>query len=546
MKRSYRVPVKLKRSSSAIFALFSAAAASAQVSAQGVALSPGAALRHVASSALSLPVAPTPWEVGLNAMGPGPAPSPQNSTVIAHKSERKRLEPPECVTNQPSCARKTVRVVATPAINACASFAGNITLTFTREDKGAGIGQGVVEVPLSGFQFPDPQEDLTTPSLVNTCTSPIRLDTPSSTVTCTISRSTAKFARAGTYIGLFGAPQVSGLSAGQVGYASVAGADGGNDPAYVARTFCSLPEGSAPDLTSTATVAVRPDGTATFTVVSRNAGTEDVGRRGAVRPFAIVTAGLSGVVVSNGGIYNAATGVVLWPEVRALAAGAALTYTIDITVPPTVPAQAITGFLGTNISVPGPAPLLDDASFGNNTSFATTAAPPAAPSPTPTVDLATTTTGVPNGNGTATFTVTATNVGPSAAPNVKVTTTIATGLTGVVVSNGGTYTPATGMVMWPPTASLPADDALTFTITLPLPPGGSQVATTTVASFTNPGDTVPLTEISSANNPSTANVQAPVAQSSTQGVPALGHFALALMAALLGWLGAIRGNKKKA
>lgn len=122
-------------------------------------------------------------------------------------------------------------------------------------------------------------------------------------------------------------------------------------------------------------------------------------------------------------------------------------------------------------------------------------------------------------------TVTATvgwgNIGGNEAQNASVTLQLPPGLNNVVPSNGGVYDPATGIVTWPPEASVPAltPGAGTYTVTFALPPSRTVQATSNAS--------VPGGEITTANNTSTATL------TYTAPVPTLAGLTTALLAALL-------------
>jgi uncharacterized repeat protein (TIGR01451 family) len=189
--------------------------------------------------------------------------------------------------------------------------------------------------------------------------------------------------------------------------------------------------------------------------------------------------GLTGVVVSNSGIYNSATGIVTFPTIASLAKDATQNYTISLTAPSS---GSITDTVSSTSATTDPTPANNNGSATN--AIVTTAI-------TPSADLITTKTGPASAvaGSTVTYNLSTVNNGPSAAANVVVTDNIGTGLTGVVVSNSGIYNSATGIVTFPTIASLANGATQTYTISLTAPSSGS--ITDTVSSISATADPTP-------------------------------------------------------
>ena len=156
------------------------------------------------------------------------------------------------------------------------------------------------------------------------------------------------------------------------------------------------------------------------------------------------------------------------------------------------------------------------------------------------VDLATSTAAAPTGPTSGTFTVTTSNVGQQDAPNVRITTALPPGLAGVVPSNGGTFDSTTGVVTWPPLANLAVGTNVIYTVSVQTTPGATITANTDVNAFTNPVDTVPLTELSRSNNPSTA-----VLNTALLAIPAVGPMGLLSLALMMLLVGALAQRTRR-
>ncbi|MBJ6143212.1 DUF11 domain-containing protein [Hymenobacter sp. BT559] len=157
-------------------------------------------------------------------------------------------------------------------------------------------------------------------------------------------------------------------------------------------------------------------------------------------------AGLSGVVVSNDGTYNATTGVVTFSPVGNLAQGASLSYTIQLPAPasgPLVPVVSITSASAETVVADNVASTKVDiyALTDMTTSISGSTAP---------------TVGQP-----ATYAVTTTNNGPTQAAGVVQTVQLPAGLSSVALTNAngtaialpaGAYNATTGLLTLPTAA----------------------------------------------------------------------------------------------
>ncbi|RSK50765.1 T9SS type A sorting domain-containing protein [Hymenobacter rigui] len=192
-------------------------------------------------------------------------------------------------------------------------------------------------------------------------------------------------------------------------------------------------------------------------------------------------AGLTGVTASNGGTYNATTGVVTYTSLASLANGASQNSTITFTAP----ANAT--------SVTAAAVISGDASEGgntaNNSASGTVVVNPVADVTTvingPTSLLA----GQPSG----TYTVSFSNTGLSSASTVAQTVTLPAGATNVVIPNGATYNATTRVIDFGTAATLAAStaNAYQFSFTAPTTPGAATLRSTTSTTTGQGANTAP-------------------------------------------------------
>ncbi|TAD88529.1 MAG: DUF11 domain-containing protein, partial [Oscillatoriales cyanobacterium] len=173
--------------------------------------------------------------------------------------------------------------------------------------------------------------------------------------------------------------------------------------------------------------------------------------------------GLTGVTASDGGIYDAVTGIVTWKPV-AIDNGATITRTVGVVLPATLSAISNTARSSAVTTDP-------DLSNNNGTD------PKAKVSTTigAVADLVTTKSGVTSASPgqSVTYTITTGNIGPSDASNVVISDSIVPGLRGVVVSNEGTYDPVSGVVNFPAIAKVSRGETITRTVSLVVPDSGS-------------------------------------------------------------------------
>lgn len=235
--------------------------------------------------------------------------------------------------------------------------------------------------------------------------------------------------------------------------------------------------------------SVRPGQQASFTLNFINYGPADA--VSALR-YAQLTPGLSGVTVTNDGVYDPATGIITYPSIP-LANGASAPSTVTFTAPAGGPVN-ISG------SLSGGGNSASSGIFGNNQATGSIAVEPVA-------DVATTISGPTTavaGN-LVTYAVTTANNGPSAAASVVQTVQLPRNLSGVFVSNNGSYNASSGVVTFPALASLASGVALNNTVSFAMPAAtftasaGVATTTTEVAGTTaNNSASAPATSSTSA------------------------------------------------
>ncbi|WP_172187647.1 DUF4347 domain-containing protein, partial [Microcoleus asticus] len=179
--------------------------------------------------------------------------------------------------------------------------------------------------------------------------------------------------------------------------------------------------------TKSGTTAAAPGERVTYTISTVNNGPSTAEN---VTITDTIVPGLTGVIASNGGVYDPATGIVTFSAIS-LANTATATNTVSFIAPPS---GSVTNTARSTSATPDPTP-------GNNEATFTTPL-------TPSADLVTTKSGTAAAapGERVTYTISTVNNGPSTAENVTVTDTILPNLTGVIPSNGGVYDPATGIV----------------------------------------------------------------------------------------------------
>jgi uncharacterized repeat protein (TIGR01451 family) len=104
------------------------------------------------------------------------------------------------------------------------------------------------------------------------------------------------------------------------------------DPAACATATLSVNVGASADVSSAVAVpiSVQPGGSAIITFTFANAGPTAAQN---VMPTAQLPAGLTGLVISGGGVHNPLTGVITWPAIPTLAINGTAIFTVTLTVP---------------------------------------------------------------------------------------------------------------------------------------------------------------------------------------------------------------------
>ncbi|OON68911.1 hypothetical protein B0919_12145 [Hymenobacter sp. CRA2] len=191
-------------------------------------------------------------------------------------------------------------------------------------------------------------------------------------------------------------------------------------------------------------------------------------------------AGLSAgsFVISGGGSYDPATGLVSFPTLATQAAGAVETNTITVTVPGVGPLTAVASVSSGS----------SDGTPANNTAVSSVAVNALSNVRTVVRSQGTALSGTMLAGQPATYLVRVLNDGLSPAQNVGFTAQIPAGLdpATVSISGGGSYNAGSGLVTFPGAATLPAgqEASLAYTITFPAPGTAYSVtatATTTTA-----------------------------------------------------------------
>ncbi|RZK49408.1 MAG: hypothetical protein EOO59_16415, partial [Hymenobacter sp.] len=242
---------------------------------------------------------------------------------------------------------------------------------------------------------------------------------------------------------------------------------------------------------SAATVV--PGQQASFTINFTNYGPAD--SPSALR-YAELTPGLSGVTVTNDGVYDPATGIITYPSI-ALANGATAPSVVTFTAPAVGPVN-VSG------SLSGGGGSASSGIFGNNQATGSIAV-------TPVADVATTISGPTSavaGN-LVTFALTTANNGPSAAASVGQTVQLPKNLSGVFPSNNGLYDASTGVVTFPALPALAKGAVVNNTISFPMP---STAFTASAAVSTTTTEATGTT----ANNAATAATTNPAATTTDQ------------------------------
>ncbi len=170
-------------------------------------------------------------------------------------------------------------------------------------------------------------------------------------------------------------------------------------------------------------------------------------------------AGLTSVTVTNGGTYNASTGIVTFSFATPLAKGFSQTNAISYAVPSGAATFAAAATVSTTTA---------ETVRTNNTAAVTTTVVPSA-------DVTVTVSGPTSAfvGGPATYVVTTTNNGLSTAASVAPTLQLAAGLTNngatVTVTGGGSYDNASGLVTFTGATILPNGASLSNTVRVTVP-----------------------------------------------------------------------------
>jgi len=210
---------------------------------------------------------------------------------------------------------------------------------------------------------------------------------------------------------------------------------------------------------------VAPGSSLVFTVTSSNNG--PAAASNVVQRVSFPT-GLTGVVITGGGTYDATTGIVTFPVAASLASSATTVRTITVTAPAA----------GTVLAIASVSSATSDPMPADNAASAVAVISPRA-------DVATTLQGPQTtvAGQSVTYTVTMANNGSSVATNVVQTVQIPAGLAGVNAGTG-TYDATTGIVTFPAIASQAVGNTQTNTITFTAPTNNSFTGTAYVSSST--------------------------------------------------------------
>lgn len=296
-------------------------------------------------------------------------------------------------------------------------------------------------------------------------------------------------------------PAANFVGTATASYTVLDAADAATNQANIAVTVLPTTADLAVSLTAPTSGATVTAGQAvTFTQVTTNNG---AAAASGVAPTLQLPAGLTGtgtggsLTFTNGGSYNAATGLVTFPT-TSLTSGTGVTNSVTFLAPGSGP---ITGAASATATTP-------DATTSNNTTSATLNVATG-------FDLTTALSGPANaGTSTAlTYTVVTRNAGPSAAPAVTQTLSLPGNLTGLFVSNNGTYAYSAGtnttVVTFPALGMLAAGQSVSNSVMLPAPATATTfTATASVAATSG--------ETTTNNNAATVST----AVNATSGTPA--------------------------
>ncbi|MBT9392067.1 DUF11 domain-containing protein [Hymenobacter sp. NST-14] len=260
-------------------------------------------------------------------------------------------------------------------------------------------------------------------------------------------------------------------------------------------TPLSAPTAQTIDLLTTITPSTTtrtPGQPVTFTIRNTNGATSAVAATN-VQQLVYLPAGLTGVVVSDGGSYDSTTGIVTFPAVTSQAIGATSpAYTVTVNAPASGSFTA-TAVVSASQSESNPA---------NNSAASTITVMPQADVATLVTGPASTTPG-----GAVTYSVVTINNGPSVAAATRQTVQLPANLLNVVVSGGGTYDSASGLVTFPDQSLAPGvANQITNTISFTAPTVAYSVvgAVTTATAESNAGNNTATQNTSLGNQPPVA------------------------------------------
>jgi len=383
-----------------------------------------------------------------------------------------------------TCAADVATAITGPATLTPAQPSGTYTVTFANE--GPAMAQSVtrtVTLP-SGATNIFVNGAVYVPSVANT----IDFGTAASLASGATSSFTFSFTPATTATGTQTITSNVATISGQ-------GADSAPNSSAITATVppvadvaATIVPGAAVPAGTLASATTPPSFTATFT---NNGPANAMGVVASVQ----LPKGLTNVSASNGGVYDAATGLVSYSTITLLINGGSAVSVIKFDAPAAGPVMATAGLTTTTSQA------------GLTANDRQTAALVL----TPSFDLATSLSGPATSvaGDLVTLALTTTNNGPGAASAVVQTAQLAIGLTNVYVSNGGYYNSGTatatvnyggvsysvpaGGVIYPPLASLPGGQTVANTVSFVMPgtafaPSATVTPNTTAGGEKNPAN----------------------------------------------------------
>jgi uncharacterized repeat protein (TIGR01451 family) len=406
-----------------------------------------------------------------------------------------------------TCAADVTTAITGPATLTPAQPSGTYTVTFANEGPATAntvvrtvtLPSGATNVFLNGVAY--------TPTTANT----IDFGTAASLASGAASSFTFSFTPATTATG-------TQTITSNVTTVSGQGADSAPNTSTITATVppvadvaATIVPGATVPAGTLASATTPPSFTATFT---NNGPATALGVVAAVQ----LPKNLTNVAASNGGVYDAATGLVSYAGLMVLPNGASTVSVIRFDAPANGPVMATASTTTTTSQA------------GQTANDRQTAALALSPS----FDLATSLSGptASEAGDLVTLALTTTNNGPSAAGLVVQTAQLATGLTNVFVSNGGYYNattmPATvnyggmsysvpaGGVIYPPLASLPSGQTVANTVSFIMPGTGFAPSAAVAPNTTATGETTPANNLAYLNG----TTSAPIAVAPAAGNPA--------------------------